>query len=225
MHIPDGFLNNKAALGLLAGALGMLGYCLGRVFKAVGVLIGNLAGNNGQKIAGIMGFSKNTDKYFQKLAMISVWVFAAQMFNIPIASSTSAHLIGGVFAAVLAGPFAGFVIISSVLAIQAVFFADGGLLALGANILNMAFIGSFLSYFVYKALSAKNYYAAVIVACFFSVLAAALACLIEISVSGAVSFSAAFKDMMSLHLLFAVLESALTLLLLKVFKNLGGANE
>jgi cobalt/nickel transport system permease protein len=158
-----------------------------------------------------------------KLAIIAIWVFAAQMFNITVASATSVHLIGGVFAAVLAGPFAGFLVISSVLIVQSAFFADGGFLALGANIFNMAFIGSFLSYYVYKAALGRHqsrYYFAVAAACFFSVLTAALFCLLELGLSGAVSFAQAFKDMMSLHFLFAVVETLITLILLKLFKLL-----
>ncbi|MDR0800846.1 MAG: energy-coupling factor ABC transporter permease [Endomicrobium sp.] len=228
MHIPDGFLNNNLAAGLFAGALGMLGFCLGKVFRTVTASIGVLAGNNGNGNTGSSAFklSNNTGKYFQKMTIAALWIFAFQMFNVPIQSATSAHLIGGVFAAVLAGPFGGFIIISSVLIVQSLFFADGGILALGANILNMAFIGSFLSYYIYKALSEKNYYLAILTACFFSVMAAALSCLIELGISGTVSFTKTFKDMMSLHLAAALLETAVTLALLKVFKNSAeGKNE
>jgi len=226
MHIPDGFLNNNLATGLIAGALGLLGYCFNRVLKAVTVLVGALAGNNGKATSAVLGFSKNAGRYFQKMAIIAIWVFAFQMFNIPIQSATSAHLIGGVFAAVLVGPFAGLIVISSVLIIQCFFFADGGLLAIGANIVNMAFIGSFLSYYIYKAFLKSNYYFAVCAACFFSVMAAAFACIVELGISGTVSFSNALSDMMKMHLIFAVLESVLTLALLKLFKNImGGTND
>jgi cobalt/nickel transport system permease protein len=222
MHIPDGFLNSGLSEGLLAGALGMLGFCLGRVFQTATRLADVIVGNNGNISTRFYAnrFSNNASEYFQKLTIVALWVFASQMFNIPIQSATSAHLIGGVFAAVLVGPSAGFLIISSVLIVQSLFFADGGILSLGANIFNMAFVGSFLSYYVYKALSGKNYYLAIITACFFSVLTAALSCLIELSVSGAISFTAAFKDMMRLHLIVVLLETVITLALLKAFKNL-----
>jgi cobalt/nickel transport system permease protein len=226
MHIPDGFLNNGLAGGLLAGALAALGYCFAKVLSAVTVVMGKLAGNSGgvSLSSFFPGLNQNAGKYFARLAIIAIWVFAAQMFNITVASATSVHLIGGVFAAVLAGPFAGFLIISSVLITQSVFFADGGLLALGANIFNMAFIGSFLSYYVYKAAAKKNYYFGVSAACFFSVLAAALFCLLELGFSGTVSFGQAFKDMMSLHFLFALVETALTLVLIKLFKAMEPEN-
>ncbi|MCA6071251.1 MAG: energy-coupling factor ABC transporter permease [Endomicrobium sp.] len=222
MHIPDGFLNNNLAGGFIAGALGMLGYCLSKILKTVTIFTGALMGNNGNSNIDSVsfGFSDNAGKYFQNLATIAIWVFAFQMFNIPIQSATSAHLIGGVFAAVLAGPLEGFVIMSSVLIIQALFFSDGGILALGANIFNMAFVGSFLSYYMYKTFLNKNHYLAIFAACLFSVLAGSLSCLIELSISGVVSFLTAFEDMMSMHLVVALLETGITLALLKMFKNL-----
>ncbi|OEG71799.1 hypothetical protein ATZ36_12695 [Candidatus Endomicrobiellum trichonymphae] len=222
MHIPDGFLSSSLSGGLLAGALGMLGFCLSRVLQTATTFANVSAGNNSNISNGVCtnALSNNEGKYFQKLTIAALWVFAFQMFNIPIQSATSAHLVGGVFAAVLAGPSAGFLIISSVLAVQSLFFADGGILSLGANIFNMAFVGSFLSYYIYKALSGKNYHLAILSACFFSVLTAALSCLTELSISETVSFTTAFKDMMSLHLIVASLETVVTMALLKAFKNL-----
>ncbi|MDR3111982.1 MAG: energy-coupling factor ABC transporter permease [Elusimicrobiota bacterium] len=229
MHIPDGFLNNGVASGFLAGAVAMLGFCLGKVLKAVSVISGVLAGNadGNSNIAfngGSFSLSNGASSFFQKMCIAAIWVFAFQMFNLPIASATSAHLLGGVFAAILVGPFAGFIVISSVLIIQSFFFADGGVLALGANIFNMAFIGSLISYYIYKSLSHKSYYLAVTTACFFSILVSAFACVVELSISGTVSFGSALKDMMNLHLIFAVLETFITLILVKAFKSLTGGN-
>jgi len=218
MHIPDGFLSNNLAGGLLCGALTMLGYCLERVYRTVTAYVGITSRNSGNTGVCTFGFSDDTSEYLKKLTIIAMWVFASQMFNIPIQSTTSAHLIGGVFAAVIAGPFGGFLIMSLVLSVQSLFFADGGILALGANIFNMAFIGSFVSYYVYKALSGKNYYVAISTACLFSVLTAALFCLIELSISGVTPFSASFKDMMSMHAIVAVLETIITLGLLWLLK-------
>jgi cobalt/nickel transport system permease protein len=222
MHIPDGFLSNNLARCFIAGALGMLGYCLSKILKAATIFREALMGDNGNSniVSVSFGFSDNASKYFQNLATIAIWVFAFQMFNIPIQSATSAHLIGGVFAAVLAGPLEGFVIMSSVLILQSLFFSDGGILALGANIFNMAFVGSFLSYYIYKTFLNKNHYFAVFAACLFSALTASLSCLIELSISGTVSFLTAFEDMMSMHFIVALLETGITLVLLKIFKNL-----
>ena len=225
MHLPDHLLNSGLAGGLLAGAAALLGYAFGKVMKAVTAMVHAFAGNNGQKIStGSFSFSKGAGSYFAKLAIIALWVFACQMFNLPVTSSTSVHLIGGVFAVILVGPYAGALVIALVLIVQSVFFGDGGISALGANIFNMAFIGAFAAYYVYKSLAEKNYYLAVIAACLFSVLGAAFSCLTQLSISGAVSFTAAFKDMMGLHFLAAVVEIALTLMLLKAFKGLNYEN-
>jgi cobalt/nickel transport system permease protein len=223
MHIPDGLLNSTLANGLLTGAIGMFGYCLGKIFKTITVFTGMLVSNNGIRFE-LSGLSKSTEKYFQKMAIIALWIFAFQMLNMPISSTTSAHLIGGTFAAVLVGPISGFIILSSVLIIQAFFFSDGGIIALGANIFNMAFIGSFLSYYIYKILSSKSYYLAIFSACCFSVMLAALSCLIELKISKVISLTTTFKDMMQSHIIIALLESVITLLLLKVFKTINGNN-
>jgi len=148
MHIPDGFLDPKISTGLLGAALGVLGYCLAQVTKAVTALVpgrvlaaaSNALGN--VQMGGRRVLTKLGEKKISRMALVAAWVFSAQMFNFPVASGTSGHLIGGVFAAVLLGPFAGAVVISVVLAVQSFFFADGGLMALGANIVNMAVLGS-----------------------------------------------------------------------------------
>jgi cobalt/nickel transport system permease protein len=224
MHIPDGFLNDNLAGGMLVGVSCMFGYCFGKVLKTVSVLSKNLAttcGNISIK-QNTLSLSKSTTKVFQKLMLIAIWIFAFQMFNITIDSATSVHLIGGVFAIILAGPFAGFIIMSSVLIVQALFFSDGGLLALGANIFNMALVGSFLSYYVYKATKKVNYTLAVFVACFFSVMCASLSCLAELGFSNTIRFSKAFKDLVAMHLVVSFLETLITLALVKLFKNLRG---
>lgn len=221
MHIPDGFLNNGVAGGFLALSAAVSAFCAGKVLKTITCAAGTLAAEGGQSCSSGLALNPGSSLHFQKMAMAAIWVFAFQMFNLPVQSATSVHLIGGVFTAVLVGPFAGFLVLSSVLIIQSLFFADGGFLALGANIFNMAFIGALASYYVFKSLRKANYYIAVTAACFFSVLCAALFCLIELSVSGTVSFSAAFSEMMGLHFLFAAVETVLTVVLLKIFSKWG----
>jgi cobalt/nickel transport system permease protein len=224
VHIPDGVLNNNFSRGMLCGTLFMLNYCLSRVLKTTTIPVGatGISGGNRSDIGfKISNFSNsNISEYFQKLAIIAMWIFAFQMFNVPVSSTISAHLIGGTFAAIIAGPFAGFLVMSSVLTVQSLFFADGGILALGVNIFNMAFVGSFVTYYVYnKLLSEKNYYLAILGACLFSVLAAAFFCLIELNISEIVCFTEIFEDMMKMHLIVALLESIVTLIFLKIFKS------
>lgn len=99
------------------------------------------------------------DKKVPLMGVMGAFVFAAQMinFSIPITGS-SGHLGGGMLLAILLGPYAGFLTMVSILTIQALFFADGGLLALGCNIINMGFFTCFVVYsLVYKKVVAKGY--------------------------------------------------------------------
>lgn len=83
------------------------------------------------------------------IGLAAAFVFAAQMLNFPVAGGTSGHLIGGVLAAVLLGPSAAVVVLSSVLILQCLLFVDGGLTALGANIFSMALVAPVIGYGVY----------------------------------------------------------------------------
>jgi cobalt/nickel transport system permease protein len=79
-------------------------------------------------------------------------IVAAQMLDVPVASGTSGHLLGGVLAAVQVGPWAGAICVTVVLFVQALLFADGGLSALGLNVVNMALVGSFIGYGIFLAI-------------------------------------------------------------------------
>lgn len=98
------------------------------------------------------------DKVLPTVALTSL-VFGLQMVNFTIpATGSSGHLVGALLLAVLLGPHAGFLAICSILLVQALFFADGGLMALGCNIFNMGFLACFLVYpFVYKPLAENKY--------------------------------------------------------------------
>src|SRR3954464_893555 len=81
--------------------------------------------------------------------LVAAFVFALQMLNFPVANGTSGHLLGGVLAAVMVGPYAGALAVTVVLVVQALLFADGGLSALGLNVVNMALVGAFAGYGVF----------------------------------------------------------------------------
>ena len=86
------------------------------------------------------------------MGVLGAFIFAAQMINFTIpATGSSGHLAGGMILAILLGPYAAFLTMASVITVQALFFADGGLLALGCNIINMGFFACFIAYpFIYK---------------------------------------------------------------------------
>lgn len=88
------------------------------------------------------------------MGILGAFIFAAQMINFSIpATGSSGHLGGGMILAILLGPYAAFLVLASVLVVQALFFADGGLLALGCNVFNMAFFPCFIAYpLIYKKL-------------------------------------------------------------------------
>lgn len=122
MHIPDGFIDAPVSVAAGVVAAGGLAVSLRRAS-------GSLE-DRGAPLAGL----------------VAAFVFAVQMLNFPVASGTSGHLLGGVLAAVLVGPWVGSLCVSVVLVVQALLFADGGLSALGLNIVNMALVGAFVGY-------------------------------------------------------------------------------
>ncbi len=127
MHIPDGFINVGTSLGAGAATIAGLGVSLRRATQTLQEKQAPLAG------------------------LVSAFIFAVQMLNFPVAAGTSGHLIGGVLAAVLVGPWAAAICLSVVLGVQALF-ADGGLTALGLNILNMGILGGILGYVIFRGL-------------------------------------------------------------------------
>lgn len=103
--------------------------------------------------------SQLDDTKIPLMGVMGAFVFATQMINFSIpGTGSSGHLGGGMILAVLLGPYAGFLAMAAILTIQALFFADGGLLALGCNIFNLGFYTCFVSYpFIYKRLLRKGY--------------------------------------------------------------------
>ena len=128
MHIPDGFVDagTSAAAGVVAA--GGLAVALRRSRDQLEDRAAPLAG------------------------LVAAFVFAVQMLNFPVAAGTSGHLLGGVLAALLVGPWVGALCVSVVLGVQALLFADGGLSALGLNITNMALVGALGGWLVFVAL-------------------------------------------------------------------------
>jgi cobalt/nickel transport system permease protein len=125
MHIPDGFIDAPTSAGAAVVAAGALGVSLRRAGQVLDERRAPLAG------------------------LVAAFVFAAQMLNFPVASGTSGHLLGGALAAILLGPAVGGVCVSVVLIVQALLFADGGLSALGLNLLNMAFVAGLGGWLVF----------------------------------------------------------------------------
>jgi cobalt/nickel transport system permease protein len=144
------------------------------------------------------------------------------MFNFPVLSGMSGHLLGGVLAAVLVGPWAGFLVISVVLLVQGVFFADGGLSALGLSIVNMGLLGAVMGYVVYRIVlrflpkRSQSVPLAAGIAAFLSVPMAAMGFVVQFAIGGTadVSLGAVLAAMLGTHLLIGIGEGILTALII-----------
>ena len=194
--MPDGFMDAPASIG--AG-----------VVAAVGVGI------------CLRGARRQLDERAAPLAgLAAAFIFAVQMLNFPVAAGTSGHLLGGALAAILIGPYAGALAVTTVLIVQALLFADGGLTALGFNIINMAFVTALVGWFAFRGLarlrSRSRTWIAVAagLAAFFSVPAAAIAFTLEYAVGGTATFSVGqvFASMVGVHALIGIGEGIITAL-------------
>lgn len=161
-----------------------------------------------------------------KLALMGIlgaFVFAAQMvnFQLPAMPGTSGHMVGAVLLAIILGPHAGAIVISSVVIIQCLIFQDGGLLALGCNIINMALVPSYLGYFLYRTATAGSFsslraYIGAMLACVLAIEAGAILVPIEAAISGVlvVPFSTFLITMLGVHFLVGFVEGLITVAVL-----------
>jgi cobalt/nickel transport system permease protein len=152
------------------------------------------------------------------LAISSAFVFAAQMINFPIIFGSSGHLVGGTFLAVLLGPYAAILSMSLVLTMQAVFFADGGIVAFGMNIFNMAIIGG-LSFFLIKLLTRKTssqkwFTTSVFIASWTSVMFGALIASFEVAPAFSGGLTITLPSMLLFHSIIGLGEGAITTVLI-----------
>lgn len=193
MHIPDGFIDIGTSIG--AGTASIAGVSVA-VRKSSNYL---------------------EDKQIPMAGLVAAFVFAVQMLNFPVAGGTSGHLLGGVLAAVFVGPWAGILCISVVLLVQALF-ADGGLTALGLNVLNMAVVTVLVGYPIYsllvKILPRKRGFVMMAsgVAATISVVAASVAFIIEYALGGVggVPLGTVATAMVGVHALIGIGEGLIT---------------
>jgi cobalt/nickel transport system permease protein len=150
------------------------------------------------------------------MGVTAAFIFAAQMVNFQVAGGTSGHLLGGVLAAVLLGPWAGTLVMACVIAVQALLFSDGGLVVMGANIFNMGVIGTLGGFALYRSLAAllggeeRGRLPAAGVAAWASVVAAAVAISLELTVSGTSPLEVVLPAMVGTHVLIGIGEALIT---------------
>lgn len=196
MHVPDGFFNAPTSVATGAVAVGVVAVALRKARNELDERTAPMAG------------------------LVAAFIFATQMLNFPVGAGTSGHLLGGALAAVLVGPWTAILCMSTVLLVQSLLFADGGVTALGTNICLMGLVTVGVGWGVFKlgrkVLADTNggVVAAAFCAALISVPSAALAFvgLFELGGTADVSLSALMAAMVGWHVLIGVGEAIITAL-------------
>jgi cobalt/nickel transport system permease protein len=197
VHIPDGFLSTPvwAAMDVAAApAVCLIARRAQRGFE-----------DSNAPLLGVMG----------------AFVFAAQMINFPVGLGTSTHLVGGALLAFTLGPAAASVVMAAILSIQALVFQDGGILALGANTLNMAVLGVLAGYLPYHLWGrGRARRAAIFAGAALSVLTSALLALSELLLSGVRMTATVLGVSLALFAVSAIAEGAITVAVIAVLESI-----
>jgi cobalt/nickel transport system permease protein len=192
MHIPDGFLSTEVAVACAVPAAAAVSVGLSRA---------------------------NVDLDERRVPLLGVtaaFVFAAQMLNFPVAGGTSGHFLGAALAAILLGPWLACLVLAVVLLVQAFVFADGGITALGANVLNMGVIGALLVGGLMvgaRALIGRGRTALLAVSAagaWLAVMAGATTTSVELALSGTVPLGTVLPAMLGVHALIGIGEAVIT---------------
>ncbi len=198
MHVPDGFMNVT-----MSAATGVISFgTLWAYIRSAKDLI--------------------ADKFIALTGMMSALIFVLQMINFPIAAGTSGHLLGGALAVIVLGPRLGLICLSVVVIIQSLLFADGGLSALGVNVLNMAIVTSATSWFIVKywiKLIGKNKTSIVsvsVLAGILSVVFSSIAFTIQYAIGGTISIpvGTVLLAMVTTHFIIGFGEGIITALII-----------
>ncbi|NWF62754.1 MAG: PDGLE domain-containing protein [Chloroflexi bacterium] len=189
LHIPDGFLNLVVSVVCWVITIITLGLAVSKTNKSLG------------------------EKQIPLMGVMAAFIFAAQMINFPVAGGTSGHLLGGVLASVVLGPWAGMLVMTAVIALQALLFQDGGLLVMGANILNMGLVTAAIGYGLYRSVSGSSKVVklgVIGVAAWLSVMAGALFTSLQLWLSGTSQLQVVIPAMMGVHALIGIGEALIT---------------
>ncbi len=192
LHIPDGFLSAPVAIVGWLLTLLIVAYALRHTRDQLG------------------------ERQVPLLGVLAAFIFAAQAINFPVAGGTSGHLLGGALAAIVLGPWAGVLVMTAVIGVQALLFQDGGLLAMGWNIMNMGVLTvltGYLAYTVVKRLlgtTQNSLMIAGVVGAWLSVEIGAVAAAIQLALSGTSPLNIALPAMISVHALIGIGEALIT---------------
>jgi cobalt/nickel transport system permease protein len=197
VHIPDGFLSTPVWVSLDAVAA-----------PAVALAARRAQRRFEQAQAPLLG-------------VMGAFVFAAQMINFPVGAGTTGHLVGGTLLALTLGPASASIVMTAILAIQALVFQDGGVLALGANLINMAMLGVLVGYLPYSLWGATRWRRfSIFAGGALSVLVSAILALSELLISGVPMPRAMVEISLGLFVISAILEGAITLAVVESLERL-----
>ena len=197
MHIPDGFLTAPVWATLDVAAAPAVGYLARRAQTGLE--------QSKVPLLGVMG----------------AFVFAAQMINFPVGLGTSGHLVGAALLAFTLGPAAAGVVLTAILTVQALVFQDGGILSLGANVINMAVAGMLAGYLPFHLWGTGRWRRqAIFLGGTLSVLVSALLALTELLLSGVAMPAAVLRISLGLFAVSAVLEGAITLAIMQALESI-----
>ncbi|WP_396613709.1 energy-coupling factor ABC transporter permease (plasmid) [Haloferax sp. S1W] len=201
MHTPDGFLHPWMATAFLVVSTSVLAFAASRARTSL------------------------SPYRIQLFGIVAASVFAAQMLNWPIPGGTSAHFVGGAFAAIVLGPHLGALAVALAVTVQALVFGDGGALALGANVWNMAIVEAYVGYAVYTTLANRNEVLATVAGGWVGITAAAASAGLQLAVSPAFSGSAlSVLIVMTVgHFALGIGEGVLTLVGTRLLSRAGAA--
>jgi cobalt/nickel transport system permease protein len=192
LHAPDGFVSVPIALVMWLLTIG-----------AVALAVRRTNGRLDGRLVPLLG-------------LMAAFIFAAQMFNFPVGPGMSGHLLGGVLAAVLLGPWAATLVMTVVIAVQALIYQDGGLIIMGANIFNMGVIGTLGGYALYRAIvglfadEERIRLPAAAIASWAAVVAGSVSMAIQLGASGVVPLELALPAMLASHSLIGIGEALIT---------------
>ncbi|MFU8773454.1 MAG: energy-coupling factor ABC transporter permease, partial [Anaerolineales bacterium] len=190
LHVPDGLISLPISV----------------LFWAVSGILILIASKRTQNELG--------ERQIPLMGIMAAFIFAAQMINFPIAGGTSGHLMGGVLAAITLGPWGAILVMTSVIAVQALLFQDGGLLVMGANMFNMGFLPVIIGYGLFRGVVSKRRGAqltAAGIAAWLSVIAGALAASLQLWLSGTALLTLVVPAMLGVHALIGIGEALITI--------------
>ncbi|HEX7100395.1 MAG TPA: energy-coupling factor ABC transporter permease [Acidimicrobiia bacterium] len=194
MHVPDGFIDAATSVGTGVVAAGGLGVSLRKAARAL------------------------RDFHVPLAGVTAALIFALQMLNFPVLPGVSGHLMGGALAAILLGPWMGAAVVSVVVIVQALFFADGGVSALGVNVTNIALVTAFVAWPVFRVVlkilpkTRLSAMAAAMASAFVSVLAGSFAFVLEYALGGVggAPIGTVLGAMTGIHALIGIGEGLIT---------------